>query len=174
MGAPADARVCWSKDETEKKLLVRNFVPEKHRQEVERVLAEALEGKDSDGYTFPLITRRGECRDILLNATARLGASREVIGVIGVGQDITELNAQRKQVQLIADDLARLIDTANATIFGTDITGKVTVWNKKLAEITGLSQDLAMGQPFVQKFISEEYREGVAFSLLKCMTNDKR
>lgn len=58
-----------------------------------------------------------------MNAATRRGQNNEVIGVICVGQDITQINAMAAEQQRIADDLARLIDSANAPIFGVDLKG---------------------------------------------------
>ena len=46
-----------------------------------------------------------------------------IIGVVGIGQDITGRLAQEREY-------SRLIDTANAPIFGVDTLGRVNVWNK--------------------------------------------
>ena len=35
----------------------------------------------------------------------------------------------------------RLIETANAPIFGIDADGKINEWNKKAAEFTGFSKE---------------------------------
>ena len=45
-------------------------------------------------------------------------------------QDITELKKASERAQRVADDLTRLIDTANAPIFGIDMEGKVTERSK--------------------------------------------
>ena len=60
----------------------------------------------------------------LLNATTRRDGKRYVTGVAGVGQDITELSQVMATSKRVADDLACLIDPANAPIFGIDILGK--------------------------------------------------
>jgi len=70
-----------------------------------------------------------------------------VIGVLGVGQDITA----RKMVEIekaavalekatVAQELQTFIDTANAPIFGIDHNGMVNEWNNKSVEITGYSK----------------------------------
>ena len=46
-----------------------------------------------------------------------------IIGVVGIGQDITGRIAQEREY-------AKLIDTANAPIFGVDTERRVNVWNK--------------------------------------------
>jgi hypothetical protein len=49
---------------------------------------------------------------VLLNASARRDANGSIVGVVGVGQDITGIEAAKKQRQLVADDLTRMIDSA--------------------------------------------------------------
>ena len=61
--------------------------------------------------------------DVLLNATTRRDEQGTVIGVVGIGQDITGRLAQEREY-------TRLFDTANAPIFGVNQFGRVNVWNK--------------------------------------------
>ena len=67
-----------------------------------------------------MLTMLSERRNILLNTTIRRGPSAEVIGAIGVGQDITQAREIAKEQERSADDLSRLIDSANAPIFGAN------------------------------------------------------
>ena len=59
------------------------------------------------------MTKDGIRIEILLNATARRNPDGKIIGVVGIGQDITGRIAQEREY-------TRLIDTANAPIFGVD------------------------------------------------------
>jgi hypothetical protein len=72
---------------------------------------------------FPLLTKAGIRLDVLLNATTRRNEQGNIIGVVGIGQDITGRLAQEREY-------TRLIDTANAPIFGVNQFGRVNVWNK--------------------------------------------
>ena len=74
-------------------------------------------------FEFPLMTKGGVRLDVLLNATTRRDEQGNIIGVVGIGQDITGRLAQEREY-------TRLIDTANAPIFGVDTLGRVNVWNK--------------------------------------------
>ena len=58
---------------------------------VEAVLGKALAGEETESYELPLTTRTGEAVVMLLNATARRNESGEVVGVVGIGQDVTEM-----------------------------------------------------------------------------------
>ena len=60
------------------------------------------------------------------------------MGVVGVGQDITEKKVAEFQLVRAADDLRKLIDTVNVPIFGIDTKSCVNEWNQKAAEILGV------------------------------------
>ena len=49
----------------------------------------------------------------------------------------------------------RLIDTANAPIFGVDTFGRVTVWNECARRLIGYSTKEIMGRSLVQDFITD-------------------
>ena len=89
------------------------------------VLNDALVGKETANFEFVLISKHGEAFTVLLNATTRRDEKGNVTGVVGVGQDITELDQVLAESKRVAD-LTRLIETANAPIFGIDTAGKVT------------------------------------------------
>ena len=63
-------------------------------------------------------SRHGEAFTVLINATRAMMAKAMSTGVVGVGQVITELNQVLAASKRVADDVTRLIDTANAPIFG--------------------------------------------------------
>lgn len=101
------------------------------RSSVADVLMKALSGQETANFSLPLLSKHGQRYTVLLNATTRRDAKGEVTGVVGVGQDITELNQVMAESKRVADDLMRLIETANAPIFGIDTNGNVTEWNAK-------------------------------------------
>ena len=128
---------------------------------MKEVLDNALTGRETANFEFPLYTKDRQRVEVLLNATTRRDVSGAVVGMIGVGQDITE----RKQVEVektrVAQELQTFIDTANAPIFGIDARGLVNEWNNKAAEITGFSKHEVMGKDLVEVYITEEFRASV-------------
>uniref|UniRef100_A0A7S4V013 histidine kinase n=1 Tax=Alexandrium monilatum TaxID=311494 RepID=A0A7S4V013_9DINO len=163
----------WSKEQSLAKPLVETFIKEEYREDVGRVLKDALEGKETANYEFPLFAKDGQRREILLNATTRLGPNGEVTGVIGVGQDITELRAVMVEQQRVAEDLSRFIETANAPIFGVDVAGRVTEWNRKAVELSGFSKEETMGRHLVDEFIMRDYREKVQLVLQRAAEGEE-
>ncbi len=114
------------------------------------MLDNALKGRETANFEFPLYTKDRQRVEVLLNATTRRDVNGAVVGMIGVGQDITE----RKQVEVektrVAMELQTFIDTANAPIFGIDARGLVNEWNNKAAAITGFSREEVLGKNLVQ------------------------
>ncbi|EQC37442.1 hypothetical protein SDRG_05045 [Saprolegnia diclina VS20] len=139
------------------------FISEDYRKAVGYVLSKALNGVETANFEFPLITKTDRRVEILLNATPRYNELGKVMGMVGIGQDITERIAQEQEH-------SRLIDKANAPIFGVNTQGSVNIWNKKAAEITQYSQDEVMGENLVATFVSEEFREAVSEVFAKALT----
>ena len=105
------------------------------------LIRQALNGESTDNFIFPLFTKDGERVEVLLNATTRVDAEGNVVGVVGVGQDITKLSQAQAEMSQVAADLKMLIENANAPIFGIDADGNVNEWNRSAAQITGYTKE---------------------------------
>jgi len=90
----------FTKDEVLGSDLVQKYITEDYRESVKKVLDNALEGKETANFEFPLFTKEGERVIVLLNSSTRRNAAGEIIGVLGVGQDITELVGYRNDLEL--------------------------------------------------------------------------
>ena len=102
--------------------LVTTYITAEFQDSVRTVLANALEGKQTDNYEFPLYTKGGERVEVLLNATTRRDATGAIVGVVGVGQDITEMKSAQAEQRRVANDLTLLIDTVRAPSLPTSVT----------------------------------------------------
>ena len=151
----------YTQAEVTGRYLVRDFIIDEYKVAVNGVLANALQGKATDNFEFPFITKSGQRVEVLLNATTRRDTAGKTLGVLGVGQDITELKQGKAELLRVANDLRLLIDTANAPIFGIGADGLVNEWNRKMAAITGFSKDEVIGQDLVEQYITEEFRKSV-------------
>jgi PAS domain S-box-containing protein len=85
----------FKKDDVMGRDLVADFITDDYKVSVGEVLAKALAGAETANYEFPLFGQSGARVDVLLNSTTRRDASGQIVGVVGVGQDITELNQVR-------------------------------------------------------------------------------
>ena len=163
----------FSKAEAVDKDLVDTFITNDFKDSVREVLEKALLGDETSNYEFPLFSKSGERVDILLNSTTRRDALNRVVGVVGVGQNITELALLRAEQERVADDLTRLIDTANAPIIGIDARGRVNEWNQKTAKMTGFSKAEAVGKDLVDTFITNDFKDSVREVLDKALLGEE-
>lgn len=61
----------------------------------------------------------------------------------------------------VAREMVRLIETATAPIFAVDADGRINGWNAKVAELTGLSVEEAMGKSLVHDLVFKESEETI-------------
>ena len=146
--------------------LVNEFITEDYKERVQEVFRNALNGVETANFEFPLVTKTGTRVEVLLNATTRRDEQKHVVGVVGIGQDIT---ARMNQEQ----EYARLIDAANAPIFGIDVEGRVNVWNQCAIRLTGFDAGDVMGQHLVDDFITEDYKERVQDVFTKALNGEE-
>ncbi|KAL6957119.1 hypothetical protein U1Q18_045224 [Sarracenia purpurea var. burkii] len=69
------------------------------------------------------------------------------------------------EISSVAREMVRLIETATAPIFAVDIDGRINGWNAKVAELTGLSVEEAMGKSLARDLVYKE-SEGTVDKLL--------
>lgn len=99
------------------------FIEPQFRESVGTVLHKALRGENTANYQQQLITKDGDIRILMINATAKR-VEGNITGVVGIAQDITEL------VELQSKELARKEKewTANLMSIFTGLDNAF-VWN---------------------------------------------
>ena len=151
----------FSKEEAFDKPLVSTFIMPKLRQSVQQVMENALQGRETSNFELEFATKTNKTRYLLVNATTRRDEDNNIVGVVGVAQDVTESKRHDRAVAAMANELRQLVDTANAPIFGIDVFGNVNEWNDKTAEITGFSKEEAFNKPLVSTFIMPKLRRSI-------------
>mmetsp|Transcript_17742 Transcript_17742/g.31689 ORF Transcript_17742/g.31689 Transcript_17742/m.31689 type:complete len:1043 (+) Transcript_17742:74-3202(+) len=111
----------YTKDEALGKNLVQNFITEEFADSVDLMLNQGLKGQDMTNYEFSLFTKGGQRREILLSASARRDRDNKVVGVVGVGKDITELRSESKMLS----NYVRICGAAVWSLRGHSGTGAV-------------------------------------------------
>ena len=78
------------------------------RQSVQEVLDKALHGIETSNYELEFETKSNEIRCLLVNVTTCQDPENNIIGVVGVAQDMTDSKLS------MARELRQLVDIANA------------------------------------------------------------
>ena len=110
-------------------------------------------------------------RTMLLNARPIVSAAEATLYLLAMS-DITDRKAREEETVRVGQELAQLIDTANAPIFGIDVHGRIDEWNQSAAQITGYSRDEALGEDFVAEFIAAEFREPVGSVMSRALAGE--
>jgi PAS domain S-box-containing protein len=92
--------VGYTVDEVMGKDLVQEFISPEYRGAVKAVLDDAFAGLVTSAFEFSLFSKSGVPIELLLNANPRRDATGDIVGVVGVGQDMTE---KRKAMETEVD-----------------------------------------------------------------------
>ncbi len=163
----------YTKEEAFDCPLVEKFIVPSCRNSVQEVMESALQGRASQNYEIEFRTKSGTIRHLLVNATTRRDAENNIVGVVGVAQDVTEAVQRDRAVAGMANELRQLIDSANAPIFGIDADGNVNEWNNKTAEITGYTKEEAFDEHLVETFIVPSFQKSVQEVLDKALRGEE-
>jgi PAS domain S-box-containing protein len=113
--------------------LVANFITDDYKASVGEIMEKALKGEETANFEFQLFTKYGDRVDVLLNSTTRRDASGKIVGVIGVGQDITELNQVRiEQDKERKEAAAQIIQSSKLATLGEMATSVAHELNQPL------------------------------------------
>ena len=126
----------FNKDEVLGKNLVEDYVTEGHKDAVKDVLDKALKGEEIANYGLPLYTKDKKRIMVLLNATTRRDSSGNIIGVVGIGQDITEQKKIQDELQKRTHDLGERVKEVNCLYGISNLVQKEGVSLEKILEGT--------------------------------------
>ena len=87
------------------------ILPE-YRQSVKSVLQKALNGENTANYEQTMITKSGDARYLMINATGRNNGTK-ITGVIGIAQDITEYIKVQKENLRVQEEKRNTIWQSN-------------------------------------------------------------
>ncbi|MFT5116029.1 MAG: PAS domain S-box-containing protein [Parasphingorhabdus sp.] len=123
----------FDKEDVMGRALVDGFITDDYKASVGEVLERALKGEETENFEFPLFSKSGEQVDVLLNSTTRRDAFGQIVGVVGVGQDITELNHVRiEQERERKESTAQIIQSSKLATLGEMATSIAHELNQPL------------------------------------------
>ena len=106
----------YTKAEVAGRLLVDEFITDEYQQSVRSVLVDALAGRETTNFEFPLFTKSGTRRELVLHARGRRDIDGKVGGVVGVSQDITERKRAEAELERERADLTRRVAERTADL----------------------------------------------------------
>ncbi|MBC2717115.1 MAG: PAS domain S-box protein [Desulfobacteraceae bacterium] len=154
----------FSKEKVLGRNLVKDFIADDYKASVKEVLDNALKGKQAANFEFPLYTKSGQRVLVLLNATTRRDADGNIIGVVGVGQDITDRKKMEEEL--------RIKDFAIASsIYGIgigDLEGNITYVNDAALRMWGADDPSeVLGRSSLELARDKEQAEQIMLEMLE-------
>jgi len=111
----------FTKLEAMGKPLISTYIVPSLRPSVQEVLDNALHGNETSNYELEFETKSKEIRYLLVNATTRRDAESNIVGVVGVAQDVTDDRKHsqelRKMQYLRASQEAKVETERNMTAY---------------------------------------------------------
>jgi len=161
--------------------LVAEFITEKYKRSVQDVLDKAIRGEETSSYEFQLYTKDNRYLMVLLNASSRRNHDGNVVGVLCMGHDITEIDIYRSQMESMVEERTRelkrsLEDTEKAMdridgilksvadgLIVTDNFNKVVLMNRsaedilnvRLSDVIGRSIDFAIREETLREKVKD-------------------
>ncbi len=100
-----------------------------------------------------------------------------VIGIVGVGSDISRQRQDAEELRRLRNYLSNIIDSMPSILVGVDSAGKVTQWNHQAEHVTGICFEKACSQPLEKVFpglIQEMDRIKVAIRESRVLRSSKK
>ena len=161
----------YSQEDLEKGLNIFQMLAPESRENAKKRMVRILSGETLGAHEYTAIRKDGSKFPIIMHTTAIMHKNKAV-GMRGVLVDITERKKMEVELDRVASDLTRLVDTANAPIFGIDRDGLVTEWNQTAVRITGYSKEETIGKNLVDDFITADYKASVKEVLDKAIQGE--
>lgn len=98
------------------KRLPELLIEEKHWADFHNAFSSVLEGGMLTNHELPVRSQDGRSLTILTNATPKRNATGSIIGMLMVGQDITELIEYRRSLERMVDDRTEELNRSNSEI----------------------------------------------------------
>ncbi len=134
------------------------------REQVRRhYLRQAIEKSEHSYFEFPAVTNSGKLIYLGQNVTLLLEGD-EIQGFQSVARDITEAHDAQERLARREHQLATVIETVDEGITLSDERGYFEIFNPRMQEITGYTQDEANATSDFSKLIAsdpEEHQKGL-------------
>ncbi len=132
------------------KNLVSKLITKGYRSLTRDVLRKALDGDNTSNFEFLLTTKSKKRVKLLFNATTRRNEDGFIVGVVGVGQDITELDSYRSEMELKVKERTRELDTIFTLspdgFVLVDVDNKIVSINPAFIKMTGIKAQQLLGK----------------------------
>ncbi len=133
----------WSKDELLDKNWFDTCVSDRSKSNSKQIMLDLISGKIEEVHEDELIkTKSGEFRRIEWNHTVMKDPEGEILGLTYIGENVTEIRAQEKQVLT----LSRAVEQSPVMVMIADTKGGIQYVNPRFTDVTGYKLNEVRGR----------------------------
>lgn len=141
----------YSKEEIIGRNWWKTFFPTDEYHQVENLFRNFEKG-DVRNYEIRITAKDGSKKIILWNSMNKTDSARSIIEITGFGTDITQRKQAEEKIRHLRNYLANIIDSMPSVLVGVDMETRITQWNRKAENQTGLTPQEVMGKRLVNVF----------------------
>ncbi len=125
----------------------QNFIPKRMRKEVLRTFAKVKSGKMKgvEHFENPVIARGGQERLVSWH-NINVMQNDKFAYSLSSGEDVTEKREAESSLVESRSRLRQLLEFLPDPTFALDLNGKITLWNKAMADLSGLGAGRMLGK----------------------------
>ncbi len=133
----------WERDEILGKSWFDTCVPEASKSKTIQLMQDISSGNIEEVHEDAIIkTKAGENRKVEWNHTLMKDAKGEVIGLTCIGENVTDIRAQEKQLLT----LSRAVEQSPVVVLIVGTDGGIEYANPRFTEVTGYTMEEALGK----------------------------
>lgn len=125
-------------------------------------------GEKLIGKVNTFLIKNSEIRYEQTNKIPLFDDDRNVVGIISIGRDITEILREKELIQEKEEKINLLLNSAAEGIYGVDVDGNCTFANKSCVNMLGYSSEDEMLGRNIHKLIHHSYASGKPMDLSEC------
>lgn len=131
---------------------VFDLVPEDLAKRYHQADLELMEQGHHQNYETQIVCADGSRRDILFNKATLKNLSGEMMGLVGIMTDISEVKQAQSESQRLRHRLRNIIDSMPSMLITVDENQRVTEWNRWAAVASRVPARKALGRPLLEVF----------------------
>jgi PAS domain S-box-containing protein len=125
----------YAQEEVKGKDWFNTFIPSDQRSNLRKLFGKAVSVNPTNGNVSPIITKNGEEKEIIWYDSVLKDNSDQVIGLLAVGQDITEQRKSEEANRIIKAQLSNAMEIAHLGYWEYDVDSNLFHFNDQFYSI---------------------------------------